>query len=264
MLTLHAAILGIVEGLTEFLPVSSTFHLILTSKLLGIQQSDFLKMFEVVIQFGAVSSLLFLYTKTLLKDRQLWLLLFTSFLPTAIIGKLFYPLIKGVFFESTTLQLSIFALVGILFLILEYLISTGKLILTKNFSNLTLTSAFLIGIAQATSVVPGVSRSGSVIIAALLLGMTRATSANYAFLLSIPTILAATLFDLYENRLLLASSSSSDLLPLVVGFLAAFFSALFVVKWFIKYVSKNTLRPFVYYRFLLIFILIIFKVGLSH
>jgi len=260
----QSAILGVVEGLTEFVPVSSTFHLILTSTILGLDNSDYLKMFEVVIQLGAVSALLFLYTKTLLSNRRLILILLCSFIPTAIIGKFLYPTIKSLFFTNTILQISAMVIVGILFLIVEKLISSGKIRPTRPISSLSYFQAILIGLAQATSIIPGVSRSGSIILSALALGFTRSHAAEYAFLLSIPTILAASLLDLYENRIMLMSTGFSSITPLMVGFFSAFITAYFVVKWFIHYISKHTLTPFAYYRFVLAIILILFRVGLSH
>lgn len=260
----QSAILGVVEGLTEFLPVSSTFHLILTSTILGLNNSDYLKMFEVVIQLGAVSALLFLYTKTLFSNRRLIIILLCSFIPTAVIGKVLYPTIKSFFFTNTILQIAVMVIVGILFLIVEKLISSGKIHSNRPISSLSYYHATLIGLAQATSIIPGVSRSGSIILSALTLGLTRSHATEYAFLLSMPTILAASLFDLYENRMLLINTGSSSITPLLVGFFFAFITAYFVVKWFLYYVSKHTLIPFAYYRFILATCLIFFRVGLSH
>ena len=251
----QSLILGIVEGLTEFLPVSSTFHLILFSQIIGVAQSDYLKMFEVVIQFGAVLSLILLFAKTLLTNRHLTLLLLTSFLPTAIIGGLLYHTIKSIFFTNFTLQIVVFIIVALLILIIEYFVKNNTLSLSRNLTNISYGQASLIGLFQALSVIPGVSRSGSILLGMMTLGYTRSASASYAFLLSIPTIAAASLLDLYQNRLLLLSSSYLWQ-PLMVGFLAAFISSLLVVKWFTKYLAHHNLTIFAYYRLLLAIILL--------
>lgn len=252
---LQSIILGVVEGLTEFLPISSTFHLIISSKILGLASTDFLKLFEVVIQSGAIFALLFIYTKTLLNDKKLFINVIYSFVPTAIVGFLLQKIIKTVFFESTWLMLIVFIGMGLIFLILE----KSSLSLTKNCQSLTAKQAIIIGLAQACSVIPGVSRAGSVIIAMMLLGYKRDESAKYTFLLSLPTIFAASALDLYQGRALLSTLSDGWLL-LAIGFATALFVAYFVVKWFTAYLSTHDLKIFGWYRLALAGVLISFKV----
>lgn len=247
MTLLHSLILGLVEGLTEFIPVSSTFHLIATARLLSLPSSDFLKLFEVVIQSGAILSITWLYGQKILRSPVVIRHLLTSFLPTAVVGAILYKLIKGVFFESTALQLFVFVLVGVLFLLLEHLLSRSSST-PRPLSALTPKHALFIGLAQALSVIPGVSRSGSILLIMLFLGYDRRVSADYAFMLSLPTIAAATALDLLQNAALFTQLTSADFLNLGVGVLAAFLSALWVMRWLLKYLSTNSLRLFGYYR----------------
>lgn len=252
---LHALILGAVEGLTEFLPISSTFHLIISAKILGINSSDFLKLFEVVIQSGAIFALLFLYTKTLLNDRKLLLNVIYSFIPTAVVGFVLHKVIKTIFFESNWLMLSVFVLMGLVFLLLEKYI--GKL--DKDCKNLTPRDAILIGLAQASSVIPGVSRSGSIIVAMMLMGYKREEAAKYTFLLSLPTIFSATALDLLQSRSLILSQTGGWGL-LLLGTITSLIIGYMVVKWLTNYLATHTLKVFGWYRLAVASLLVIFKV----
>lgn len=247
--------LGIVEGLTEFLPISSTFHLIITTKILGIAATDFVKMFEVVIQSGAIVALLFIYLKTLLCDKALMKSVVYSFVPTALVGLVLHKIIKTVFFESDLLMLFVFVAFGILFILLE----KYGLTLTKSLSALTTKQALLIGLAQSLSVIPGVSRSGAVIVIMMLLGYKRDESARYTFMLSLPTIFAASALDLYKGVGTISLQGDGAIL-LAVGFLSALIIAYFVSQWLIKYLSHHTLELFGWYRLALAAILVAFKV----
>lgn len=251
----HSLVLGIVEGLTEFLPISSTFHLIMASRIMALPSTQFLKLFEVVIQSGAITALLFIYTKTLLSDKKLFFNVIYSFIPTALIGLTFHKVIKNIFFESSWLMLSVFILVGILFLLIE----KSNLSLTKHMGAITLKQAIIIGLVQASSVIPGVSRAGSVIVLMILMGYKRDEAAKYTFLLSLPTIFAASALDLYQGRELLATLSDSYLL-LGTGFLASLVVAYLVVKWLTHYLANHTLVIFGWYRLAVATLLIIFKV----
>ena len=252
---LHSLILGLIEGLTEFLPISSTFHLIITSKILGLGSSDFLKLFEVVIQSGAIFALLLIYTKTLWSDKKLLLNVIYSFIPTAIVGFVLHKIIKTVFFENNWLMLSVFIVMGIVFLLLEKYI--GKL--DKDCSKLTRTDAVLIGLAQATSVIPGVSRSGSIIVAMMMMGYKREEAAKYTFLLSLPTIFSATALDLVQSRALLLSQTGGWKL-LVTGTLMSMVVGYLVVKWLTSYLATHTLKIFGWYRLAIATLLLVFKV----
>lgn len=255
MSILHSFILGIIEGLTEFLPISSTFHLIFASQFLRIVQSEYVKMFEVVIQAGAICSLLFLYLKSLLRDRTLTLKVVLSFLPTALVGALLYKIIKSIFFGSNILMIIAFILVGLIFLVIEHLVSTHRLTLKKTLSELTYQESIMIGFVQSLAVIPGVSRAGSVIVGMMSMGYRRDESARYTFLLSLPTILAAATLDLYKGREILISLTE-NLSALTVGFVTAFIVAYMVVKWLLKYLSTHTLKLFAWYRFVVAIFLI--------
>ncbi len=255
MTALVSVILGIVEGLTEFIPVSSTFHLIAASRLMGLPQSDFLKLFEVVIQSGAILSILWLYKDKLLSNRELQTKLAYSFIPTAVIGMILYKIIKGYFFENTLLQLSVFGLVGLIFLGLEWYLAKKKINLKKNLGDISINHALLIGLFQVFSVIPGVSRSGSILLGMLVLGYSRTSAAEYAFMLSLPTILAATGLDIYQNIELLGSISPDQVVYLLLGTVSAFLSALWVMKWLINYLSSHSLVVFGYYRVFAVIVL---------
>ncbi len=248
----QAIVLGIVEGATEFLPISSTFHLIWTSKLLQIPVTDFLKLFEVAIQAGAILAILVLYGKTLLKDWKLNFKIFASFIPTAVVGLVLYRVIKGIFFENMLLQLAVFAGMGILFLIFEKIYKKQN----KKLAELSYLQAIGIGLIQALAVVPGVSRAGAVMLGMMGMGVSREESAKYSFLLAVPTILAASVYDLWKMRSLL-SGQMENVQLLIVGSLAAFVSALIIIKWFIGFLQKNTLNTFGWYRIVVTFILLL-------
>lgn len=252
---LHSLILGLVEGLTEFIPVSSTFHLITVSRLLGLEQSDFIKLFQVVIQSGAILSIAWLYKDKIRLNKPLQKNLAYSFIPTAIVGALLYKFIKDYFFENTILQLSVFGGVGILFVALEWYINRTNRLLTRTLGDITPGSAVMIGLIQVLSVIPGVSRSGSILFGMIALGYKRATAAEYAFMLSLPTILAATTLDLYQNITLLQALELNQAFYLLLGTFSAFISALWVMKWLISYLGTHTLAIFGYYRLLVVALL---------
>lgn len=253
-------ILGIVEGLTEFLPISSTFHLIVISKLLNLSKLDFIKLFEVFIQGAAIFSVLLIYWKKILTDFEILRKIFISFLPTAVIGFVLYRFIKNTLFESYFFMFGVFVLVGIIFIWLEILIMRKKIELKKKIKDISYQEAFLIGFFQSLAVIPGVSRAGAVIVFMLLRGYKRDESVLYSFLLAIPTIISASVFDLYKSKNLLASNINS-LFFLGIGSVVSFISAYISVKWLLKFISKNNLVFFGLYRILVgIIILIIFLI----
>ncbi len=256
MTTINALILGVVEGITEFLPVSSTAHLIVASNFLGIPQTDFQKFFEVFIQAGAILAVVVIYLQYILEHKNLIKYLIWSFIPTAIIGLFLYKIIKNVFFESDFLIIGAIFLVGIIFLKLEWLIKKKVINLHKRLNNLTFKEAIIIGLGQSLAVIPGVSRAGSTIVTMMLLGYERDEAATYSFLLAVPTILAASALDLYKMRGIIFSSQT-NLIYLFIGFAAAFVTAYLAVKWLIDYLKKNTLVIFGIYRLLLAIILLL-------
>lgn len=257
---IQAIIMGIVEGLTEFLPISSTFHLIFTARILSLESGEFLKMFEVVIQSGAIAALAVIYTQTLLKDRRLFSLVITSFIPTALIGFALHKIIKNVFFESTGLMLGVFIGVGILFLVVEKYIQKKQYCLEKTCESMTYGQALLIGLTQACAIIPGVSRAGAVLLPMIILGYKRNEAAKYTFLLSLPTIFAASALDLYQGRQLLMGGGS-DWLLLCLGFVVAMVIAYLVVKWLLQYLATHSLALFGWYRLAVGTLLLFFFKG---
>ena len=251
----QAFILGIVEGLTEFLPISSTFHLIFTGQLLHMENTDFLKVFEVFIQSGAILAVLFLYGKELFSDWPLIKKLILSFIPTAIVGFLLHSIIKNFFFETNWLMLGAFITVGIIFILYEKYLKKNKNKIDKEIKDLSWSQSILIGLGQAISAIPGVSRSGSVMLTMMAMGQSRAQAAKYSFLLALPTICSAAALDIFKLRET-TSISMQEIGLLAIGFVTAFFSALVVLRWFISFIQKNTLINFGIYRIILGLILI--------
>lgn len=257
MTQIQALILGIVEGVTEFLPISSTAHLILASHFMHITDSKYVSFFEVFIQAGAILAVVVMYIKTMLANRALTQKVLVSFLPTAVVGFALYKIIKTVFFSSTGLiGISLFT-VGLLFLLVEYAIRQDELHLTKSMETLTYKQAVIIGLAQSLAVVPGVSRAGIVMLSMMGMGFKRSESALYSFLLAVPTIMAASVYDLYKSRDILVASSTS-LAPLMIGFVTAFAVAYVSVKWLIGYLQHHSLVPFGFYRIALAILVMLF------
>lgn len=250
----HILILSIVEGLTEFLPISSTAHLIIVSKLLNINQTNFIKLFEIFIQSGAILSVIFLYFKFLKKNKILIKYLFFSFLPTALFGVILHKIIKNVFFEAFNLIVFSLFFIGVLFVFLEMFFINKKIILRKELKNLNFLEALLIGFFQSLAIIPGVSRAGAIILGMILLGYKRKEATLYSFLLAVPTILAAGIFDFYKEREIVFSNIN-NLLILFLGFFVSFVFAYLSINWFIDFVKKKSLLIFGIYRILLAIII---------
>lgn len=241
MTYIHAVLLGVVEGLTEFLPISSTAHMILASRLMGVQQTEFVKFFEVFIQVGAIFAVVFLYFKKFLDFKLLKHLVF-SFLPTAIVGFFLYKIIKNVFFESTFLIAGSLVLVGLLFILVEQ--RNNKF--TKTIPSMSLMTAVLIGLAQSLAVIPGVSRAGIVMVAMMLMGYKRDESAQYSFMLALPTLAAAALYDAYKMRTITLTGQEYQMIA--IGLITSFVVAYLSMKWFVSYLRESKLTAFGVYR----------------
>ena len=242
-------ILGIVEGLTEFLPVSSTGHLILTSHLLNLEQTDTLKCFEVVIQLGSILAVVFMFFKRLRQDFWLWVKLGIGFVPTAAIGFLAYDYIKAFFRADTTAYMLI--IWGVIFIIVEIFKKKKPTFNeTSNLDEISFKQAFIIGLSQCFAMIPGTSRSGATIIIGLLSGLSRKTAASFSFLLAIPTMFAATFYDTYKNLNIFKENLSQIWLFLIGGFVA-FVVALLAINLFLKFVSKFDYIPFGIYRIII-------------
>jgi undecaprenyl-diphosphatase len=247
---LQALILGLVEGFTEFLPVSSTGHLILAGDLLHFNDEKG-KLFEIVIQSGAIFALCWEYRARIARvirglpgDRaaqRFTLNLAVAFMPLAILGLLFGKAIKANLFNPVTVATT-FILGGFIILWAE---RREHRIRVEEVEDLDLIDAFKLGLAQACALIPGTSRSGATIIGGLLFGLSRKAATEFSFFLAIPTLLAATVYQLYKERHLLAMD---DLGMWVVGFIAAFVSAFLCVRWLLRFISSHDFTIFAWYR----------------
>lgn len=242
---IQALILSIVEGLTEFLPISSTGHLVLTAELLKIPQTGFVKSFEVIIQLGAIFSIIALYFKTLLHNKRLVGKLLLAFIPTAILGLVFYSIIKHFLLGNIMVTLIALLMGGIFLIAYEKLFEEKRNPQLKSIDQLTYKKAFLIGLFQSISMIPGVSRAGATIVGGLFLGLSRKAAVEFSFLLAVPTMFAATGLDLIKSEF---NFSSYEYSLLAVGFVGSFITALLAVKYFLKFIEHHTFVGFGVYR----------------
>ena len=255
MSIVESIVLGIVEGITEFLPISSTGHLILASKLMGINQTDVHKAFEVSIQLGSILAVIFIYYQKIFHSVELWKRLIVAFIPTGTLGFLLYKLIKSLF--SPYVVSIMLILGGIVFIILELLYKEKEHHI-DDLEKIPYIKAFFIGIFQSLAMIPGTSRSGATIIGGLLLGLKRKTAAEFSFLLAVPTMLIATTYDVLKN---FNSFKVYDFITLGTGFVTAFIFAVLTIKLFLKYISTHNFIPFGIYRIIigLIFLLVVLR-----
>lgn len=244
---LHVVVLSVVEGLTEFLPISSTGHLILTSRILGIQASDFQKTFEIVIQLGAILAIVALYFRKFVSSFNLIKKLMVAFIPTAVVGFTLYPLIKDVLLGSSAVTLNALFFGGLALIGIEWFLKRRKTN-AKMVSDISYRQALAIGVSQSFAVIPGVSRSAATIMGGLLTGLDRSTATEFSFLLAVPTMFAATALDLYKSRDLITRTGT---LTLLVGTLLSFVFAILAVKFLINYVKKHDFTAFGVYRIII-------------
>jgi len=242
MSLLHVFILSIVEGITEFLPISSTGHLILASRLLDISTSDFTKTFEISIQLGAIMAVVVLYFKKFFQSFDLYKKLFVAFLPTAIVGFFLYPFIKGYLLGSSQVVVWSLFLGGIAIILFE------KYHKPTVHRSPTTVHYLIIGLFQSLSVIPGVSRAAATIIGGLLTGLKRETATEFSFLLAVPTMFAATSLDIYKS---LSYLNSTNIPSLLLGSFISFVFAAISIKFLINYVKKNSFISFGVYRIIL-------------
>lgn len=250
ILLLKAAILGVVEGLTEFLPISSTGHLIILGDLLGYNDETS-KVFKIVIQLAAILAICWDYRERLTKvvrglpndapSQRFAIMLVIGFLPAAILGLMFHSTIKTLLFNPITVATAL--IVG--GLIILYVERRGYQPRIHSVDEMRWPDALKVGFAQALAMIPGTSRSGAMIMGGLIFGMSRKTAIEFSFFLAIPTMFAATAYDLYKNWDLLRAD---DLPVFAVGFVASFLSAMWAVKSFIKFISNHTFEVFAWYR----------------
>ncbi len=244
MLPVQALILALVEGITEFLPVSSTGHLIVASRLLGIPQTEFVKSFEIVIQLGAILAVVWLYSKKITRNISWWLKIMTAFVPTAVVGLIFYKTIKTVLLGNMLVDIVSLFVGGVAIIALEKFFASRKLPF-KSISQVNLKTSAGIGIFQSVSVIPGVSRAAATIFGGMGLGLTREAATEFSFLLAVPTMAAATGLDLLKTRF---AFSTSEYGLMALGFSGAFLAALFTVRWLINFVSRHSFVGFGVYR----------------
>jgi undecaprenyl-diphosphatase len=253
MTILDAIYLGIIEGLTEFIPVSSTGHLIALSKFLGIEQNSVNKAFEIIIQFAAIMALVFVYpSKFTFKHINLWMKIALAFIPIGLVGFIFSKQIKAMF--SIEIVAWMFIIGGIVFLIVEKFYDESKKHIS-DVENVSFKQAFYIGLAQVFALIPGTSRAGASIIGAMLVGFNRKASAEFSFLLAVPVMIATTFYDVYKNYEEILQGG--NFLNLAVGFIVSFFIALIVIKIFLRFLEKFTFVAFGIYRILFGILLLI-------
>ncbi|MBK9130540.1 MAG: undecaprenyl-diphosphate phosphatase [Gammaproteobacteria bacterium] len=249
LLLIKAILLGIIEGMTEFLPVSSTGHLIIFGDLLGFT-GDSAKTFEIFIQLGSILGVLWLYRHKVIgvartldqpASQRFVLNLFIAFMPAAVVGLLFHGAIKEYLFNPTSVAGAL-VVGGILILVIERRRTPPRIHTADDLRPL---DAFKVGLAQCCALYPGVSRSGATIMGGLLAGLSRTAATEFSFFLAIPTMFAATLYELYKSRDLL---HASDVPVFAAGFIAAFLTAMAVVKLFLAYVARHDFTAFAYYR----------------
>ncbi len=240
-------IFGIVEGITEFLPISSTGHLMLTAKLLQINQSEFIKSFEIAIQLGAILSVVVVYWDKLASGSKMWKRLLVAFMPAAVIGFLLYKTIKRYLLGNNQVVLwSLF--IGGLFLIIFELCYRQKQEAVEETSAISYQQALAIGLFQGLAVIPGVSRSAATIIGGLVVGLKRKTIVEFSFLLAVPTMLAACAWDLFKSA---QDFKGGQFVALGVGFIISFLVAILAIKFLLVFIKRHSFISFGVYRIII-------------
>jgi undecaprenyl-diphosphatase len=244
MTILHAIILSIVEGITEFLPISSTGHMILASKIMNIPQTDFATSFEIFIQLGAILAIVILYFHTLIRNIHVWKKVLAAFLPTAVIGFVLYKFIKHVLLGNPIITVWALLIGGIVLIALELFLK-NKERTTGSIEGISYKQAVIIGLTQSLSVIPGVSRAAATIIGGSAVGLKRKTAVEFSFLLAVPTMLAASGLDIMKSNV---AFTASEMWLLMVGFIGSCIVALIIVKFFLEYIKNHTFIAFGVYR----------------
>ena len=245
---IQSIILGVVEGVTEFLPISSTAHMLLTSEVLKLQQTDFVKSFEIIIQLGAILAVVLIYFKSIISSglENMKKVLF-AFIPTAIIGFVLYKFIKSFLIGNDLIMILALLIGGIILILVDNKkvnVDSASSVATSDkvdFSSISYKQSFIIGVCQSLAIIPGVSRSAATIIGGSLMNITRKVIVDFSFLLAIPTMCAATGLDLLKNY---KSFSIDQIGVLSVGFIVSFIVAFVVSKWFLKFIKKYNFVSF--------------------
>lgn len=247
---------GIVEGITEFLPISSTAHLLLSDKILGIVQTDFTKSFNIAIQLGAILAVVWLYAKNLILDKETIKRVLVAFLPTGILGFLLYKIFKTFLMENSKIVVWSLILGGIVIILFEifHKEKDGDI---EDFKNTPYWKYALIGIIQSIAIIPGISRSAATIIGGMFLGFKRKTIVEFSFLLAIPTMLSATSYDLLKNGV---NFSKDQFGMLAFGFLVSFAVAILAIKFLLRFIKTNNFVTFGIYRILIGLIFLLFLI----
>jgi undecaprenyl-diphosphatase len=250
LLLSKAAVMGVVEGLTEFLPISSTGHLILAGNLLGLVDAK-AKVFDIAIQTGAIVAVILVYfdrlrhvaleLPTSVAARRFVLNVLVGFLPAALFGVLLYKTIKAYLFNGPVVAAS-FIVGGLIILWAERQSRPARV---QTVDELTVVDALKVGLVQCLGMIPGTSRSGSTIIGGMLLGLSRQAATEFSFFLAIPTLIGAGVYSLYKERGVL---SMADLPMFLVGLVVSFIAAWICVRWLLRYVATHTFVPFAWYR----------------
>ncbi|MDQ7085731.1 MAG: undecaprenyl-diphosphate phosphatase [Sulfurovum sp.] len=239
----QAIIIGVIEGVTEFLPISSTGHMIVASEFLGMPQDALTKAYEVIIQFAAILAVMLIYKEQIsIKKHVLWTKILIAFLPLGLIGYIFSEQIKALFTVQTVAWM--FIIGGMVFLIVEYFYSEEK-VQTKEIESVSFTQAIWIGIAQVFSLIPGTSRAGATIIGGMLVGMDRKTSTEFSFLLAIPVMTVVSGYDLWNHY---ADFADAHWGAFILGFITAFIVAYITIKLFLVFLERFTFVAFGIYR----------------
>ena len=257
MTLVEALVLAVVEGLTEFLPVSSTGHMIIASTFMGIAADEFTKLFTVAIQFGAILSVVVVYFKRFFQGVNFYVKLFLAFIPTGIIGLLLKSSVDGLLENVTVVAVSLLV-GGILLLFVDKFFAKNE---TEGTDEVSIKSALIIGTVQSIAMVPGVSRSAATIIGGLSQKLTRKAAAEFSFFLAVPTMFAATLKTMWDSKELLLKSGNNEMMLLIIGNVVAFIVAYLAIKSFIGILTKYGFRIFGYYRIAVALILLAMIFG---
>ena len=256
----EAIVLAIVEGLTEYLPVSSTGHMIIASSMMKIQSDPFTKMFTVCIQFGAILSVVVLYFKRFFKSINFYFKLLAAFLPAALVGLLLGDYIDALL-ERVDVVAYMLVLGGVFFLFMDRIFHPS---LEKNPEEVTINRSFKIGLFQVIALVPGISRSAATIIGGLAQGLNRKTAAEFSFFLAVPTMFAATIYKLFKYLKAGNTFGSDEITLLVIGNGIAFLVAWIAIKSFITFVTRHGFKWFGYYRIAVgVSLLILYFLGIE-
>jgi undecaprenyl-diphosphatase len=242
----QSVIIAIIEGLTEFLPVSSTGHMILASAAMKINENEFVKTFEIVIQIGAIMAIVLMYIKRFLRSFEIYIKLAVAFIPTAIIGFLAYDFIKNVLFSPIVVSISL-VVGGIILIIIDRHVVRKSSEVT-DLEKIPLKNAFFIGLVQCISMIPGVSRAAATIVGGVFNRFDKKQATEFSFLLAVPTMLAASGYDLLKTPV---SFTQNEIILLLTGLFVAFVTAWFAVKIFLKIVERYGFKHFGYYRIII-------------